>query len=243
MPEFDRFELERQLARVLSKSLQLELSKLLDLLGDPPNLLNIPSDYWRMGWKLIQKDVEPFLVEFFIQQALEAIDEVNISIDLAQVNTDAINWARNNSDEWLQQTFNRTYEGVSILVPKALEEGWTTKELAKALERYYSPIRAEMIAVTELTRAQVEGQKNAEQRIFELTGEHLVPIWLTANDEHVCKVCGPRHKLPIIDDKYPPAHPRCRCRLAHKSEDRLTPEQKTVWDGRNGLVVLTEVIR
>jgi hypothetical protein len=232
MPEFDRFELERQLAKVLSKDLRDELAKLLDYLGDPPNLLNVPDLYWKTGWKLIQKHVEPFLVTFFIEQALESMAEYAIEIDLAELNTDAAEWARNNSDEWLQQTFNRTYEGVGPLVADAYEQGWTTKELAKALERYYSPVRAEMIAITELTRAQVEAEREMERKYFEMFGTHLVPIWKTANDERVCKRCGPRHDLPIVDDVFPPAHPRCRCKLSHKTEDRLTPKQKAIWQSR-----------
>jgi len=33
----DRYEIERKLARVLSKDLRVELDKLLNYLGDPPN--------------------------------------------------------------------------------------------------------------------------------------------------------------------------------------------------------------
>ena len=238
MAVFDRKEIERKLARVLSKTLREELKKLLDYLGDPPDLSKVPNEYWRTGWKLIAKHVEPFLVEYFIQEAMEAMDEVNITLDLAVINTDAVEWARRNSEKWLQDAFGKTYEGVSALVPQAYEEGWTTKELAKALERYYSPVRAEMIAVTELTRAQVEGEKAMERRYFEMFGEHLVPIWKTANDDRVCDICNPkppnapRNEMPIIDDFYPPAHPRCRCRLSYLPESRLTPVQEVAWQSR-----------
>jgi hypothetical protein len=234
MPEFDRFELERQLAKVLSKDLRLELAKLLDMLGDPPSLVNVPYVYWQTGWKLIAKHVEPILVDFFIQQAIEAMAEISIDLDPVVFNTDAIEWASANSEKWLQEAFGKTYEGVSVLVPKAYEEGWTIKELTKALERYYSPARAEMIAVTEMTRAHTEGQKAVEKRYFEQFGEHLVPIWSTANDEIVkkCPICWPKHNKPIIDDLYPPSHPRCRCRLVYRPEARLSPEQKAIWQSR-----------
>ena len=53
----DRYEIERRLARVLSKDLRVELDKLLNYLGDPPNLANVPPEYWQGGWKDIQKDV------------------------------------------------------------------------------------------------------------------------------------------------------------------------------------------
>lgn len=237
MQGIDRFDLEFRLAKVLSKDLRDELKKLLDYLGDPPNLLNVPEEYWRTGWKLIAKHVEPILVEYFIDQALGALDGVGVSMDLAVINTDAIQWAENNSEKWLQQAFGKTYEGVSVLVPKAYAEGWTTKELAKALEQYYSPVRAEMIAITELTRAQVEGEKAAERWYFETFGSHLVPIWQTANDERVCTICGgteadPRNKRPVTDDLFPPAHPRCRCRISFIPENRLTPKQRAAWQSQ-----------
>lgn len=232
MPEFDRFELERQLAKVLSKDLRAELAKLLDMLGDPPILGNVPYTYWQTGWKLIAKHVEPILVAFFVDQAIESMIEIAIDLDPVVINTDAIEWAEANSEKWLQEAFGKTYEGVSVLVPKAYEEGWTTKELAKALERYYSPARAEMIAVTELTRAQVEGERAMERRYFEQFGEHLVPIWKTANDERRCEECVKRHDKPIVDDTYPPLHPRCRCKLSYKTESKLTPEQAALWQSR-----------
>ena len=234
MPELDRFELERRLARILSKDLQAELKKLLDMLGDPPNMSNVPHSYWQTGWKLIAKHIEPILVDFFIDQAMAAMDEVSITIDLAVINTDAIEWATNNSDKWLQQAFGNTYEGVSVLVPKAYEEGWTIKELAKQLERYYSPVRAEMIAVTEMTRAHTEGRRAVEKRYYEQFGEHRIAIWKTANDEIVrkCPECWPRDNMPVTDDVYPPAHPRCRCRINYIPEKFLTPKQKEKWQSR-----------
>lgn len=236
MAVFDRRDLERKLARVLSKDLREELKKLLDYLGDPPDLSRVPNEYWRTGWKLIAKHVEPILVEYFVEVALEAMNVAQVTIDLAVVSTGAVEWARNNSEKWLQEAFGKTYEGVGELISQSYERGWTYQELVKALERYYSPVRAEMIAVTEMTRAATMAELEVEKRIFEMTGKHRVPIWFTANDEHMCDYCEPRNNKPIIDGEYPPAHPRCRCRLAHRSEGLLNPEQRAIWQSRNSLV-------
>ena len=70
MTEFaNRTEIERKLARVLSRDLRGELDKLMGYLGDPPDLSRVPAEYWNNGWRGIQKDVEPILVATFIQQA------------------------------------------------------------------------------------------------------------------------------------------------------------------------------
>ena len=59
----NREEIERKLARVLSRDLRAELGKLLDYLGDPPRLENVPPEYWQNGWRTIQREVEPVLLD------------------------------------------------------------------------------------------------------------------------------------------------------------------------------------
>ena len=204
----DRNEIEKKLSRVLSKGLQGELDKLMGYLGDPPDLNNVPSTYWTSGWKDIQREVEPILVDTYVQSALE-LPLVGITIDWDLINSSAVNWARTSLVPTLQKMFGNTYAGVSELVPRYFEERWSRADLAKHLERYYSPVRAEMIAITETTRAKVEGEWAAVEEINR-RGVILVPTWITQKDERVCPICGPRHGNRITSDR-PPAHPRCRC--------------------------------
>lgn len=222
MTEFvNRSEIERKLARVIAKDLRGELDKLMGYLGDPPDLSRVPAEYWNNGWRGIQKDVEPILVATFIQQAEAAMNTMGVGVDWAVVNTTAANWARNHSAEVLQQLFNRTYEGVSATVPQYFEQGWGIRELRTALERWHSPLRAGMIAVTETTRAAVEGERAYVDQLQKETGAGMVPIWMTANDDRVCPICGPRDEKPITNGKYPPAHPRCRCGVGYEWPDNL----------------------
>lgn len=229
-----RDDLEFQLAKLLSRELHGELKKLLDYFGDPPNLSKVPNSYWETDWKLIAKQVEPALVEFFIQQAHDALDGIGVSVDLPAGNTDAAEWARQYGDEIIVRVYGEAYKGASELIAQAYLNGWTTRELTKKIETNYSCSHeiGETIATTELTRAQVEGEKAMARRYFEMFGSSLVPIWKTVTDEHVCLVCGPRNELPIIDDFYLPAHPRCRCRLSFLPEPNLIPEQLKKWNNR-----------
>jgi hypothetical protein len=73
----------------------------------------------------------------------------------------------------------------------------------------FSPVRAERIAVTETTRAVVEGERAYVAELERETGQRMVPIWMTANDELVCPICAPRNEKPITNGDYPPAHPNC----------------------------------
>lgn len=90
------------------------------------------------------------------------------------------------------------------------------KDLTRELERYYSPVRAEMIAVTETTRSVVQGEREAVWQMQKESGLRMIPIWLTAQDDRVCPICGPRHKQVIEGSNFPPAHPRCRCGVAYE---------------------------
>ena len=221
MATFDRYEIERKLARVLSRDLRGELDKLLGYLGDPPNLANIPPEYWQGGWKDIQKDVEPILVDTYIEAAMDLADGIGIGIDFDNVNRAAVNWARQHSEEVMQQIWLRTHEytldvlsrysGVGEVIAQGYEEGLTIREISERLERMFSPVRAERIAVTETTRAVVEGERAYVAELERETGQRMIPIWMTANDELVCPICAPKNEKPITNGDYPPAHPNCRC--------------------------------
>lgn len=227
----NRDEIERKLARVVGRGLHGELERLLGFLGDPPNLNNIPHDYWQNGWRSIQKDVEPILAGVFVQQALALMTYTGFSVDWDLVNRDASNWARQNTERVLNEMWRNRhdavddllnrYPGVGEAVAESFEQGLTLGELRARLESYYGPVRAEMIAITETTRAAVEGERAMVAEIMKDSGIEMIPIWLTSNDERVCRICGPKHDKPIEDGNYPPAHPNCRCTIGYKFADEV----------------------
>lgn len=216
MDIINRDELERKLARVLGRDLRAELQKLLDYLGDPPQLANVPNEYWNNGWRDIQKDVEPVLRDIYLRQAQGLMDEVGIGVEWDLVNTAASQWARQNTESILQQLFNTRYEHLNTTIPRFYEEGWNLGQLRAELENWYSPVRAEMIAITETTRAAVEGERAFVEGLMRQSGVRMIPIWQTANDEIVCTICGPKHGKEITDGKFPPAHPNCRCWVTYE---------------------------
>jgi hypothetical protein len=216
MNVINRAELERRLSRVLGRDLRKELNKLLDYLGDPPRLTNIPNDYWQNGWRDIQKGVEPILLDIYLQQAEGLMAEIGVGVNWDLINASASNWARQYTEGILKQLFNKRYEHLNEVIPRFYEEGWNLGQLRTELERWYSPVRAEMIAVTETTRAAVEGERALVEYLQKESGLEMVPIWQTANDDRVCPICGPKHDKPITDGEYPPAHPNCRCWVTYE---------------------------
>lgn len=104
-----------------------------------------------------------------------------------------------------------------------------------------SRTRAEMIAVTEVTRAYAQGSRLA----WEQGGIIKRMRWQTANDELVCPICQPLNQaIAPVDGsgtfeardgngmvtqsaRMPPAHPRCRCWLSPVADDPI-PAPKPV---------------
>lgn len=85
-----------------------------------------------------------------------------------------------------------------------------------ALETSLSPIfgesRANRIATTEATRVFARGNMDA----WETTGLVSATVWMTAQDDLVCPICGELDgtHIGIGDiDAAPPAHANCRCYL------------------------------
>jgi len=80
----------------------------------------------------------------------------------------------------------------------------------------FGPVRSEMKAVTETTRAYAEGNL----QYWANTEKVKSKKWLTAVDDLVCPICQPLH-LEVVPmdanfssgDFGPPAHVRCRCSL------------------------------
>lgn len=212
----NRDDLERKLSRILGRDLRAELQKLLDYLGDPPRLSNVPNAYWQNGWKDIQKDVEPVLLDIYLQQAQGIMAEINIGVNWDLVNTAASQWARQHTESILQQLFDTRYEHLNDTIPRFYEENWNLGQLRGELEEWYSPVRAEMIAITETTRAAVEGERAFVEALMRESGIRMIPIWQTANDERVCPLCGPKHGKEITDGKFPPEHPNCRCWVTYE---------------------------
>jgi hypothetical protein len=96
--------------------------------------------------------------------------------------------------------------------------GW----LRERLGRIVSPSRAEMVASTEITRANYEGEAFIANQLRN-EGVNLIAVWYTANDERVCPICGRNHNRARGDGWQlpPPAHPRCRCWVNWVEPDRL----------------------
>lgn len=229
MPDIpNRDELEARLASAISREQAAELNKLMDLLGDPPDLNNVPASFWENGGKALRGAIAPILQDVFTNQAKVLIDQLTIGVDWALVNQAAITWASQYTFDLVKGINETTMRGLQTAISTYYHDSLTLGELRGMISGYFGPMRAEMIATTEITRASVEGELGTVQQIErDNQSVKMIASWNTNNDERVCPVCKPLNQRkasgyekkrpywihPTNRLRYgpPPTHPRDRC--------------------------------
>lgn len=147
-------------------------------------------------------------------KALEHKQDDPLSIDWQLANNAAAAWARRYGFELVRGMVDTTRDRLQREIADFITNSETMPQLTRRLKDVFGPVRAELVAVTETTRAFAEGNRAAwrESGIIEQRE------WRTANDELVCPICGPlANTVAGLDESFgggidgPPAHPRCRC--------------------------------
>lgn len=141
----------------------------------------------------------------------DLISQAGVGVDWTLVNQGVIKWAQEYSYELIKGINDTSRNAVSDALADWIASGLPLDELIDSLKPMYGPVRAQMIAVTETTRAFSEGQNVLWTESGVVTGYNVY----TANDSDVDDICveaadgGP---YPLDDDEHePPLHIRCRC--------------------------------
>lgn len=219
LPNRDAFEtaIEEALAKVSAPARRI----ILRALGNPPLFENLTPDVWDDLAGRYSGALLPQLERVFLAGA-QALTEVTAGVSWELVNEAAATWARRYTFDLVRGIIDTTRR----LLQGYVEDWYRTPsglpDLVRRLEPLFGPARARNIAITETTRASVEGER-AVVRQLEGEGLHvrLIPIWQTVMDDRVCPICGPLHNKKIEEEAYglyPPAHPGCRCFISHEVE-------------------------
>lgn len=180
----------------------------------------LTSNFWLTEAALLYQVVFDIVDEAAERGALNAamgVIQALLGVQPPGVDFDLLNEAAHNYAA--QQTFSLV-TGITETSRKALQAEFTEwiasgqplPALVDALAPMFGPVRADMIASTEITRAYANSNILA-WREFGVDAQK----WQTAVDDIVCPQCGPLHnqEYPLGDvDHTPPIHPRCRCYLA-----------------------------
>lgn len=205
-----RTQAEKRLAKRLGQLGGEVYQEISDLLGDPPELMALTPEIWNDIQLRYTGALRPELEKIFLAALDELLDEISFALDFDMVNAAASDWARTYTYELVGGINNTSRTMVQQAVADFFDQGLSIDDLRDKLSRTFGPVRAESIAVTEVTRAVTESGK-LMQKELDAQGVRTIPIHNTSNDEKVCPICLPRDQQPITDGRYAPLHVRCRC--------------------------------
>lgn len=211
----DRGSFESRLARKLGRLGQEQFSRLKDQLGDPPDLNNLPPQFWTNASEELRALFQTALTEVYMESIQQLLSSQSVGIDVAVVNERAARWAREYSYDLVRGITDKTRAALQQQIAGFFTDKRTLGDLYSSLSPLFGPVRAEMIAVTETTRAQVQGEIAFADELGKL-GLRTTQVWQTNNDDLVCPLCGPRNQQRQGEgwNDPPPLHPRCRCFLS-----------------------------
>lgn len=223
LPNRDVFEaaIEEALAKVSAPARRI----VLQALGNPPRLENMTDEVWADLAGRYNGALLPQLERVFLAGA-QALSEVTAGVSWELVNEAAAQWASRYTYD-LVRGINDTSRG---LLQRYVEDFYRTNEdlptLRERIAQVFGQQRAHNIAITETTRASVEGERVVAR---ELEGQglnvHLEPVWNTvaqfgSGPGAVCPICEPYHLQPvngpIVRGHYPPEHVGCRCFITYE---------------------------
>lgn len=187
------------------------------------------------GWTVLYDDVEPVLEDIAQYSSARALLQVEVDDqDITNLaNEKSIAWAQdraasmvgmkmvdgelvdNPNAKWAITESTRDYLRSSVT--QAVEEGWSTKQLATEITggAAFDNSRADMVARTEMINADVQGRLIGYQESGVVEGKQSIMSDLHDDDDE----CDDNADAGVIalDDAFPsgddapPYHPRCEC--------------------------------
>jgi SPP1 gp7 family putative phage head morphogenesis protein len=215
----NRTQLEKQLAKELGRVNETTRKELLKLLGNPPQLENVTIETWQLIGNNYSKVLTPSLEKIFIQSVEQLTDSLGYAMDFAMVNQNAVNFASQYGFELVKGMTDTRQEHLQKAVADFYSERLDMNGLRQRIGTMYSPVRADMIAQTEVTRSASEGEKLVIEDLAR-NNVQMIAIFQTSNDERVCPVCSPLNgKVSSVAGAnpdfngygLPPLHVKCRC--------------------------------
>ena len=200
----NRNALDKRFAREFAKLTAKQKRELKRLMGDPPDINNVPAEFWVEAQQQTQDELAALMLLVFIASSSQ--HGMGKTASQTQGAVFATRQARKVSTDFVNHTRERLAAGGDV-------------------NTILNPSRIATVAETEVTAAQAEGTTSAVKSGDVPNLSFGAPFWFTQCDPRVCKICWPYHGLP--DQVWRgritlPAHPHCRCYLSVTRIGRLS---------------------
>jgi SPP1 gp7 family putative phage head morphogenesis protein len=187
----------------------------------PPGMSEAEIEGWatrlERGRAKFRDVLERVLIDSSDLGVTVAIDQLgSIGFDYTLASAHAREAASRYSYELVGGITDNTRRALQEAVSRYTQNGEPLQSLIDDVRPMFGERRANMIAVTETTRAYANGA----QASYQEAGVRMMEIMVT-NDDITCQICldrveGDKRFIPVDagDDDKPPFHVNCRCRLA-----------------------------
>lgn len=245
-PDAARDYAEGLLQQSFQRGLTAQQARILDVLNDTQGnptqsqLSRLWAQEDELLWASVGDDIAQMAIDRAVSASIGAIDANTWQL----VNENVLEWVDSyylsadagdfgsipnlniTAKTQFAQAFNDWQRGE--LETAGYNEGLPT--LIRSLENTFGVGRAERVAITEVSRV------FAQSELFAARANPFIVYlqWLTANDELVCPICGPRADTVVGKEDedgfrvatdntvgYPPAHVRCRCSITQLTQPAL----------------------
>lgn len=217
-----RTELEQRVERAMHGLTGKQRKKLAELLGDPPDVANVPESFWNDVYEdRIASLMGVLLLAWVVGARQHGADDKQSTAAAAE------QYARRRAAEVARQYVENSKEALRkkgadwrARTANPDEPSPSKADARQAAEDIFAPSRDENLAVTETTAA---GQDGSEWGVGQSGGVSQEDEWRTEKDARVCPICSPLESRPRSEwgakfPKGPPAHPRCRCFVAYVNQ-------------------------
>jgi SPP1 gp7 family putative phage head morphogenesis protein len=171
-------------------------------LGDDPESID-----WTAEPEKLADAVLPFYEVTAATAARQALTPA-IAADWGAVNQAVLKLAKTRAARFGEMATATSQDRTAAIIADWVEQGGTMPDLIRSVKDVWGGPRADLAAITEVTDLYAQGNATTWQTSGVVSGM----TWNTANDDVVCRVCGPLDGSELaFDDDMPPAHPGCRC--------------------------------
>lgn len=227
----DRDKRDREATALLLLLLLRHQEELKRLLGNPPDVANVPDEFWNRVRTETEQTLNPILLLVFIASAAahDASGPEQADAAFREGSAWAASQARDVAEAYTQTSRDLLgKDSADWQARQAQSEQISAGEIDERTAAIFGTVRATRLASDAVTAAQTRGGEWAVSEYSSLSDNDT---WHTIGDDRVCPVCEPldgqiRSVWSTMFPDGPPAHPLCRCAINYANFKGLNSEKQ-----------------
>lgn len=225
----NRTDYDAAFARKLARLNNRHRCELIAYLGHPPNVANVPAEFWERVRQENEAEIAAALLLLFGESF--SFHAEAAGADRARLSAAGIDAAERYATEKSREVATAMAAGARERIERLAHEKWNTAraaadealtkaEIAADIAKTWGPTGAAATAVTETTAAQTAGGEAAINRTVGISDDDAWRIHPELSATGTCPTCRPLDGRPrriwsVEFPAGPPAHRNCNCEIIY----------------------------